>query len=242
MLPCPSNIIAIYLPRKSGGFPRFWPALKCPPARERGWRPRRARYLPALVMIISVPISWKRFQSSAPCRSTRGACGVGSGEPGREPLGEPPGEAAGEAARNPSSQPPAERAEEARAAGAARIRHRGLPQPRPSSQPGGSDGPTGLGSGEGASRAPGPRQHGRAGRVGLSQRRGGRPVRGARPKAHRVGSVKLRSPPHTANYTHNKYEAVVCVYTYTHIYIYAHIIIYIVAYALLAAHIQMRVV
>uniref|UniRef100_A0A8P0TGI5 Uncharacterized protein n=2 Tax=Canis lupus familiaris TaxID=9615 RepID=A0A8P0TGI5_CANLF len=49
-------------------------------------------------MIISVPISWKRFQSSAPCRSTRGACGEGSGVPGRaragagDPFGDPPGD------------------------------------------------------------------------------------------------------------------------------------------------------
>lgn len=113
----------------------------CPPARalpaaprpaEPGPEPRSgpagARYLPALVMIISVPISWKRFQSSAPCRSTRGAGGVGSGEPGLEPLGEPPGEAGGEAARKVSSQPPAERAEEARGAGGARtFRPRGAP-------------------------------------------------------------------------------------------------------------------
>lgn len=72
-----------------------------------------ALYLPALVMIISVPISWKRFQSSAPCRSTRGACGEGSGVPGRarvgagDPFGEPPGDARGAApCRKPSSQPP----------------------------------------------------------------------------------------------------------------------------------------
>lgn len=47
MLPCPSNIIAIYLPRKSGGFPRFSPALMCPPAPgARGWRPRGALTFP----------------------------------------------------------------------------------------------------------------------------------------------------------------------------------------------------
>lgn len=74
-----------------------------------------ALYLPALVIIISVPISWKRFQSSAPCRSTRGACGEGSGVPGRarggagDPFGDPPGDASGEApCRKPSSQPPAQ--------------------------------------------------------------------------------------------------------------------------------------
>lgn len=162
MLPCPSNIIAIYLPRKSGGSP-LRAALMCPPAPgARGWRPGRAPHLPALVMIISVPISWKRFQSSAPCRSTRGACGVGSGEPGREPLGEPPGEAGGEAARNPSSQPPAETGEEAIAAGAARSWPSRVPsapaeQPAPARSPGfgnGGDPSAGTAAGRPGWRGP----------------------------------------------------------------------------------------
>lgn len=97
----PHSSAALVLPNPSRGGVRPGPA----PAQV-------ALYLPALVIIISVPISWKRFQSSAPCRSTRGTCGEGSGVPGRarggagDPFGDPPGDASGEApCRKPSSQP-----------------------------------------------------------------------------------------------------------------------------------------
>lgn len=214
MLPCPSNIIAIYLPRKSGGFPRFWPALMCPPAPgTRGWRPRRARYLPALVMIISVPISWKRFQSSAPCRSTRGACGVGSGEPGLEPLGEPPGEAGGEAARKLSSQPPAERAEGAIAPGGSLGPGRAGPQHwlRGGGHPS-------AGPGAGRPGCPGSAAPSAAARPG----RGGRQrVRAARPAAHPLwprASAPQRETalPSTQQITRTHTCRCVCAYTKLH--------------------------
>lgn len=50
-------------------------------------------YLPALVMIISVPMSWKRFQRSAHCSSTWMSSmevgGDGSQGPGARSAGEP---------------------------------------------------------------------------------------------------------------------------------------------------------
>ena len=53
----------------------------------------RWTYLPALVMIISVPMSWKRFHRSAHCSSTwissMEAGGDGSQGPGARSAGEP---------------------------------------------------------------------------------------------------------------------------------------------------------
>lgn len=60
---------------------------------KNDYRAAAGLYLPALVMIISVPMSWKRFQRSAHCSSiwisSMDAEGEGSQPAGAKSAGEP---------------------------------------------------------------------------------------------------------------------------------------------------------